>query len=163
MTKRSARSGRVSYVILVCALLVLVLVLLLGRGASKPETVTSRADRIASEIRCPTCQGLSVRDSKAASARVIFAEIERQVETGERDEDIRAYLVDRFGTSELLRPQATGIASIVWIAPVVFVVLALALLSRVFLRRRPGRRGVTDEDRALVDAALGHPGLDTGP
>ena len=163
MTKCSARSGRVSYVILVCALLVLVLVLLLGRGASKPETVTSRADRIASEIRCPTCQGLSVRDSKAASARVIFAEIERQVETGERDEDIRAYLVGRFGTSELLRPQATGIASIVWIAPVVFVVLALALLGRVFFRRRPGPRRVTAEDRALVEAALGHPALDTAP
>ena len=162
MTKSSARSGRISYLILVVALFALALVLFLGKGASKSETVTSRADRIASEIRCPTCQGLSVKDSKAASARVIFSEIERQVEAGERDEDIRAYLVDRFGTSELLRPQATGIASIVWIAPVVFVVLAIALLGRVFLRRRPGRRRVTDEDRALVEAALGHPELDTG-
>ncbi len=138
----------------------LALVLLLGRGTSKRETVTSRADRIASEIRCPTCQGLSVKDSKAASARVIFSEIERQVETGEKDDDIRAYLVDRFGTSELLRPQATGIASIVWIAPVVFVVLALALLARVFFRRQPGPRRVTDEDRALVEAALALPSSD---
>lgn len=154
MTTRSRRSAAVSYGVLVLAIGALVVVLVLGRGSSKPETVTGRADRIASEIRCPTCQGLSVKDSKAASARVIFSEIERQLESGEKDEDIRAYLVDRFGTSELLRPQATGIASIVWIAPVMFVVLAVGLLVRVFLRRRPRSRRMTADDRALVEAAL---------
>lgn len=154
MRTRSRRSAAASYAILILAVGALGVILVLGRGSTTPETITGRADRIGSEIRCPTCQGLSVKDSKAASARVIFSEIERQLESGETDENIRAYLVDRFGTSELLRPQATGIASIVWIAPVMFVVLALVFLAVVFLRRRPGTRSVTDEDRALVEAAL---------
>lgn len=148
------RSNSASFAVVGLAIAALVAILIVGRGTSKPETVTNRADRIAAEIRCPTCQGLSVKDSKAAGARAIYSEIERQVETGERDEDIRAYLVDRFGTSELLRPRATGIGSIVWIAPIAFVVVALVGLLRVFVRRRPTQRHATDADRTMVETAL---------
>ncbi len=147
-------SARRSYAFIVGALALVAVVLFLGRGVSTPETVTSRADRIASEIRCPTCQGLSVRASKAAGARAIYAEITRQVESGEKDEDIRAFLVDRFGTSELLRPRATGIGSIVWIAPVVVVVLGGAVLINIFARTRRSTLSATPADRALVEAAL---------
>lgn len=144
-----------TYAMLATAVAVLAVVLFLGRGTAGPETVTTRADRIASEIRCPTCQGLSVRASKAAGARAIYAEITRQVGEGEKDEDIRAFLVGRFGTSELLRPKATGIGSVVWIAPVVVGVFGLALLIRVFTRRRRDpHEATTDADRVLVDTAL---------
>ncbi len=146
--------ARTSYAFIVGALALVALVLFLGRGVSTPETVTTRADRIASEIRCPTCQGLSVRASKAAGARAIYAEITRQVESGEKDEDIRAFLVERFGTSELLRPRATGIGSIVWIAPVVVVVVGAAVLINIFTRTRRPTLSPTDDDRALVDVAL---------
>ena len=146
--------GRRSYAFVIGALALVTLVLFLGRGVSTPETVTSRADRIASEIRCPTCQGLSVRASKAAGARAIYAEITRQVESGEKDTDIRAFLVDRFGTSELLRPRATGIGSIVWIAPVVVLVVGAAVLINIFARTRRSTLAATDDDRALVAAAL---------
>ncbi len=146
--------ARKSYAFIVGALALVALVLFLGRGVSTPETVTSRADRIASEIRCPTCQGLSVRASKAAGARAIYAEITRQVESGEKDEDIRAFLVDRFGTSELLRPRATGIGSIVWIAPVAVVVFGAAILINIFARTRRPTKQASDDDRTLVEAAL---------
>ena len=146
--------ARRSYAFVFGALGVVALVLFLGRGVSTPETVTSRADRIASEIRCPTCQGLSVRASKAAGARAIYAEITRQVESGQKDEDIRAFLVDRFGTSELLRPRATGIGSVVWIAPVAVVVVGAAVLINIFARTRRSPLSATEDDRALVEAAL---------
>ncbi len=146
--------ARSSYAFVVGAFALVALVLFLGRGVSSPETVTSRADRIASEIRCPTCQGLSVRASKAAGARAIYAEITRQVESGEKDEDIRAFLVDRFGTSELLRPRATGIGAIVWIAPVAVVVVGAAVVINIFARTRRSTLSATPADRALVEAAL---------
>ncbi len=146
--------ARRSYAFIIGALALVALVLFVGRGVSTPETVTSRADRIASEIRCPTCQGLSVRASKAAGARAIYAEITRQVESGEKDADIRAFLVDRFGTSELLRPRATGIGAIVWIAPVAVVVVGAAVLVNIFARTRRPTLQATEEDRELVEAAL---------
>jgi cytochrome c-type biogenesis protein CcmH len=154
MTEEHPRSSSRAWLVIGAALVVLVVVVVLGRGRSGPETVTSRADRIASEIRCPVCQGLSVRASKAAGARAIYAEITRQVEQNESDENIRAYLVDRYGTSELLRPSATGIGAIVWIAPVVGFLLGAAVLVRVFTRTRRRPVAVSADDRSLVDAAL---------
>lgn len=153
---------RSSYAVVIGAMVILAVVLFFGRSDPATETVTTRADRIASEIRCPTCQGLSVRASKAAGARAIYDEITRQVAEGERDEDIRAYLVNRFGTSELLRPRATGIGSIVWIAPVVVIVGGVALLLGVFTRTRRAAHVATPEDRALVDEALGTDADQTG-
>jgi cytochrome c-type biogenesis protein CcmH len=153
----SPRSSRRAILIIGAALAILVVAIVLGRGQATPETITSRADRIASEIRCPVCQGLSVRDSKSAGARAIYAEITRQVETGERDVDIRAFLVDRYGTSELLRPSATGVGAIVWIAPVVVFLLGAAVLVRVFGRTRRARASASADDRALVNVALSSP------
>ena len=151
--------ARRSWVIIAGALLVLVAAVGFGRGRPGAETVTSRADQIASEIRCPVCQGLSVRASKAAGARAIYAEITRQVEVGERDDDIRAFLIDRYGTSELLRPSATGVGAIVWIAPVAAFILGGVVLVQVFSRsrRRARRRTVSERDRELVEAALAAP------
>ena len=77
-----------------------------------------------------------------------------EVESGEKDADIRAFLVDRFGTSELLRPRATGIGSIVWIAPVVVLVVGAAVLINIFARTRRSTLAATDDDRALVATAL---------
>ena len=155
----AAPTSRRPWFVILGALVVLALAIGFGRGRSGPETVTSRADRISSEIRCPVCQGLSVRASKAAGARAIYAEITRQVEAGEQDADIRAFLVDRYGTSELLRPSATGVGAIVWIAPVVAFVLGGVTLAQVFARsRRLGqRRSVSESDRAMVNAALASP------
>jgi cytochrome c-type biogenesis protein CcmH len=154
MTDEQTRASNRAWLIIGAALAVLVVVVVLGRGRSGPETVTSRADRIASEIRCPVCQGLSVGASKAAGARAIYAEITRQVEQNETDENIRAYLVDRYGTSELLRPSATGIGAIVWVAPVAAFLLGAAILIRVFSRTKRRPVAVSAADRALVDAAL---------
>ncbi len=156
---KTGRASRRSWLVIAGALIALAVAIGVGRGTSGPETVTSRADRISSEIRCPVCQGLSVRASKAAGARAIYAEITRQVETGERDDDIRAFLVDRYGTSELLRPSATGVGAVVWIAPVVAFILGGGVLVQVFTRsrRRGPTRTVSDHDRALVDAALAAP------
>jgi cytochrome c-type biogenesis protein CcmH len=152
-----AHGSRRALLVIGAAIVVLVIAVVLGRGRSGPETVTSRADRIASEIRCPVCQGLSVRASKAAGARAIYAEITRQVQANERDEDIRAFLVDRYGTSELLRPSATGVGAVVWIAPVAAFLLGAAVLVRVFTRTRRRPVPVSPEDQALVDVALALP------
>lgn len=133
-------------------LLVLAAALVLGRGAHV-STPAARAERIASGIKCPTCQGLSVAQSKASSARAIYVEIVRQVDTGSSDEDVRAYLVSRYGVSQLLRPEATGEGSVVWIAPVAFAVAAFAAMAVAFRRWRPSGAVATDDDRELVARA----------
>ncbi len=139
--------------------LVLVVFALLAVGASRdggPETQQDRIDAIGRRLACPTCAGESVYVSRAAAAEAIRNEIARQVATGERsDDEIVAFIEDRFGGQVLLVPKATGLDALVWVLPVVVLVVAVAGLTVAF--RRWQREPVlvpTDEDRALVAAAL---------
>ena len=141
------------WVPVICMLIVVAGALIVGRGDT-PVTAAARAERIAAGVKCPTCQGLSVAQSKALTARAIYQEITRQVDAGASDNDVRAYLVSRFGVSELLRPEATGAGSVVWIAPVALAVLAMAGLAVAFRRWRPSGVAATDEDRELVATAV---------
>jgi cytochrome c-type biogenesis protein CcmH len=134
-----------------------VLVTALAVGARRPAAPSAarRAHHIASEIRCPTCRGLSAADSDAATARAVREEIRRRVEAGETDAEIRAALVARFGTDILLNPEGTGVAALVWVLPVAGLVCALDGITVAFRRWR-ARPDVTvsAEDRARVERAL---------
>ncbi len=134
-------------------IVVLVSALIVGRG-TRDTTDQARIDRIAADVKCPTCQGLSVGQSKAESAKLIYEEIARQVVSGKSDVEVRSYLVSRYGQGQFLRPEATGIASIAWIAPIVALVLAVAGLILAFRRwSRRSIRALTDDDEIIVDAA----------
>lgn len=145
--------ARKRFAILGALFAVAVALLVVGR-TNDTDTIGSRTDRIAGSFKCPTCQGLSVGQSKANTARAIYAEIERQVTAGRTDGEIRTYLVTRFGEQQLLRPETTGIGSIAWMAPVVVVVIAFAALIRTFRRTGTAPREVSDEDREQVAKAL---------
>lgn len=133
--------------------IVVIVLLLLGRGTDG-NSVPARTDRIANSFKCPTCQGLSVAQSKANTAKAIYAEIQRQVEAGQTDGQIRTYLVSRFGEQQLLRPETTGIGSIAWIAPVVVLVTAFGLLLMKFRQTKITPVEVSEADRNRVANAL---------
>lgn len=105
-----------------------------AQGSTDGRTVDGRVRRIAAEVRCPTCEGLSVGESDAPASRNIRDEIRRRIEAGESDGDVRAYLVSRFGKDILLKPEATGISAVVWALPVAALVCALAGLVVAFRR-----------------------------
>lgn len=125
-----------------------------GRGA--PRSDAERVQDLSQEIACPVCGGESVAQSQAPAAVNIRSVIAQQVDAGRNDDQIRAYLGDRFGEELLLRPRAEGLSSLVWIVPVVVAVLAAAGLVVVF-RRWSATAGLqpTDEDRELVARFLG--------
>lgn len=148
--KQSGSNTR--FAVIVGCLLLLLGALIVGKGTTS-NSVQARTDRIASDIKCPTCQGLSVKQSSAGPAKAIYSEIQRQVTEGQSDADIRGYLVSRFGIEQLLRPEATGVSALVWIAPVVFGVVALAALLFAFARwRKNTTPPFNPDDEALVAA-----------
>jgi cytochrome c-type biogenesis protein CcmH len=135
-------------------------------GRSEPDvSIEARSERIASSIRCAVCQGQSVAESRATSARAIYDEIVRRVEAGESDDAIRTYVAGRYGTELLLRPSSSGAGSVVWIVPVMLGVLAIAGLVAAFVKWRPQRgAALSDVDRAVVARArrqLRHGSSDT--
>jgi cytochrome c-type biogenesis protein CcmH len=117
--------------------LVVVVVVALGVGASGSGGGTSaaaRSSRLAKEVRCPTCRGLSAAESDAKAAQAVRAEIRSRVDSGQSDAQIRAYLASRYGDDILLRPRGSGVAGVVWALPVVVLVCGAAGLAVAFRR-----------------------------
>jgi cytochrome c-type biogenesis protein CcmH len=121
------------------AVLGLVLVVALAAGVrvgSGVETTSQRVDHIAAEVRCPSCEGLSVLESDAPTALAVRSAIRRMVAAGSSDSEVEGYLVSRYGSGILLRPGASGFEGLVWILPIVVLVVVAAALTAVFWRRR---------------------------
>lgn len=123
-----------------------------GRDARTPE---ERVEELSKQIACPICDGESVFDSRNPTSAAIRTELLAQVEVGQfSDEQILAYIEERFGEDVLLVPRAEGIDALVWILPVMALAGGVVGLTIAFRRwQRQGGLEVTDADRALVEAA----------
>ena len=107
-----------------------------GRAGRPSASPAARAHRIASELRCPVCQGLSVADSPSSTARAMADDIRRRVDAGESDAEIRQAYVDRYSEQILLKPRGSGFGALVWALPVVVLVLGGGGLAIAFRRWR---------------------------
>lgn len=126
-----------------------------GAGQGGERSAGGRTQAIAEDLRCPVCQGLSVADSHSPTAEAMKEDIRRQVDAGASDADIRASYVARYGEWILLRPEASGVGALVWVLPVSALLLGAGGLALAFRRwRRQPTLSASDEDRALVEAAL---------
>jgi cytochrome c-type biogenesis protein CcmH len=153
---RSSRPKAALWLRLAWALGLLAAITLLVYGTVASSPVRSNQERvqiIAATVKCPVCAGQSAAVSDAPAARVIRVEIGRQVQIGQSDEQIRAFLAARYGDSIILTPPATGVDGLVWVIPVVGVALGIVLIALAFSRwRREAELEVpTDADRAIVD------------
>jgi cytochrome c-type biogenesis protein CcmH len=119
--------------------------------SGEEQTPRQRAGDLASELRCPDCEGLSVADSSTSTARAIRTDIERRIAKGESDETIRQAYVDRYGESILLKPEGNGIGLLVWGLPVAALLIGAAGLALALRRwRREPRLHATAADEDLV-------------
>ena len=125
-----------------------------GRG-STPPSAAKRAVSIEAAVRCPSCEGISVLDSSAATAVAIRRAVAARIHAGQTDAEIEAYLTSRYGPGILLRPPVHGATAWVWVLPPAALAAGLAGIAVVLWRRRqPDRVWVPAPDRALVEAAL---------
>jgi len=100
--------------------------------AARPQPVTAadRVDRIAAELRCPVCQGLSVADSPSETARSMRALVAQRVAEGRTDDEIRAEFVRSYGDWILLSPPLLSPNGLVWLAPLAAIAFGTWLAWR---------------------------------
>jgi len=123
-------------------------------GGARP-TAAQRANAIDALVLCPSCSGVSVLDSSAATAVAIRQAVAARVRAGQSAVQIDAFLVSRYGPGILLRPPVRGGTAWVWLLPPVALVVAVAgLVSVLWRRRHRSTAPVSAEDRALVGRAL---------
>jgi cytochrome c-type biogenesis protein CcmH len=98
--------------------------------AARPHEVTAdeRVDRIAAELRCPVCQGLSVKDSTSETARQMRDLVAQRVREGKSDAEIEAEFRAAYGDWIFLSPPVASWSVLVWLVPVAVVAAGLVLV-----------------------------------
>jgi cytochrome c-type biogenesis protein CcmH len=117
--------------------------------AVEPDEILSdlaleaRARSISGGLRCLVCQNQSIDDSNAPLARDLRLLVRDRLKAGDSDEDVRAYIVSRYGEFVLLRPPLNIRTVLLWLAPLLVLLAAITIAVRVLVRRPPssGRTG----------------------
>ena len=91
----------------------------------------AKAQALMEELRCLVCQGQSIADSDAELAGDMRDLVRRRIAAGEKPTDIRAWLIQRYGTWISYKPTAEPAAWPLWLAPI-----ALLLIGALLIRRR---------------------------
>jgi cytochrome c-type biogenesis protein CcmH len=87
-------------------------------------------------MRCLKCQGETVADTSAMFAVDIRRQVREMVQAGRTDQEIRQYMVDRYGELILLKPMWTWANSWLWLAPGLFLLGGVAIAWRILRQRR---------------------------
>ena len=123
-----------------CALLLLMAPFATGAREAPPvgqdPVIERRMMALAEELRCLVCQNQTLADSQADLAADLRQEIRELMQKGESDEEIKRYLVARYGNFVLYRPPLEATTWLLWFGPAVLLVAGLATLYLVLLRRR---------------------------
>lgn len=147
--------------LLLVALAVVALSVGTAAVSGRPASIDDRARAVEAQLRCPTCQGLSIADSPATSAAQMRALVREQLGAGASDQDVRSFFVARYGRWILLDPPASGPDLVLWLAPAAIVAGgALLVVRRARLRQsvRTARRwsaGPTPPIPRLGTVAIG--------
>ncbi|WP_029075502.1 cytochrome c-type biogenesis protein [Kaistia adipata] len=121
----------------------------------KDPALEARARALSVELRCLVCQSQSIDDSDAQIARDLRILVRERLQAGDTDEEVKAFLVDRYGEYVLLRPRFTWHTAVLWGAPLVLIGLGAILAVGLFRRRRVvAPAGLTREEEARVEALL---------
>lgn len=123
-------------------------------------TLEARARTISAGLRCLVCQNESIDDSDADLAHEIRVLVRERLKAGDTDDQVRQFLVDRYGEFVLLRPVIALHTLILWgAAPVVLLVGGIALVVAARRRRRlvpaTGDAKLTQEEQKALDELTG--------
>ena len=115
----------------------------------EPPTFASQAEEdrfqhLLSELRCVMCQNQSLADSDAQIAVELRREVLDLMRQGRNDEEVKAYLVQRYGEFVLYRPVVNRRNIFLWLGPFGMLVLSVGVLA---LWRRGQRAQVTGTQR----------------
>jgi len=123
--------------------------------ADDPVT-EQRLISISEEMRCLVCQNESLAGSRSDLANDLRREIRTLIQEGKSDEQIRSFMVERYGDFVLYRPPVKPTTWLLWIGP--FVILLIGILGLLtYLRQRNSAVttiALSDDDNKKIDALL---------
>lgn len=111
---------------------------------------------ISEEMRCLVCQNESLAGSRSDLANDLRREIRILIKEGKSDDQIRNFMVERYGDFVLYRPPVKPVTWLLWIGPFVILSIGIAGLLTYLRRRNSSVPNVTmsESDNQKIDALL---------
>ena len=129
--------------------------------AVEPDEVLSepaleqRAREISRQLRCVVCQSQSIDDSNAPLAKDMRILVRERLVAGDSNEEVYAYLVQRYGDYVLLKPPVQRNTIVLWIAPlVVFLTAGAAAFAYLSKMKRDADAAAKASANESADAAM---------
>lgn len=144
--------------ILLAALLLLPLLAAAAIDVYEFETAEQEArfKALSDELRCPKCLNTNLSGSDSPIASDLRRTVARMVTEGYSDQEIRDYLLERYGDFILYRPRLTAQTLLLWFGPALLLLIGAAVVF-LMARRTGGDAGsaaLSEEEVARL-AALG--------
>jgi cytochrome c-type biogenesis protein CcmH len=118
-----------------------------GGEAFADATQQERYEQLIRELRCLVCQNQSIADSNAMLAVDLRREVRDMMLAGRSDDEIRAFMTERYGDFVLYQPPVAPRTLLLWLAPALLLVAGMAVAGSVILRRARAARA----DPAALD------------
>lgn len=90
-----------------------------------------RFQKLSAELRCLVCQNQNLADSDALLAKDLRLEVFEMIRAGKTDDEIKQFLVDRYGEFVLYRPQVKPGTWLLWFGPGALLLIGAVVLVRV--------------------------------
>ena len=124
----------------------------------------ARFKALSDELRCPKCLNTNLSGSDSPIASDLRRTVARMVVEGYSDQEIRDYLLERYGDFILYRPRLTPQTLLLWFGPALLLALGAVVVFNMARRVDPetGDGALTEEERARLAALGAAPGSGAG-
>jgi len=104
------------------------------------ETLHKRYQIMVQELRCPKCQNQNLADSNSPIAADLRRELYRMLEAGSTDENIKEFMVKRYGNFVLYKPPFDKHTVVLWLTPLLLLIFASVFVI-AYRRRSQASKG----------------------
>jgi len=119
------------------------------------KALETRARDISAGLRCLVCQNQSIDDSDAPLAHDLRVLVRERLKTGDTDQQVRDYIVARYGEFVLLKPPFNAETAILWLMPLLVLVgAALFVWRSAVAGGQPQAVPLSPDEQAALDALM---------
>jgi cytochrome c-type biogenesis protein CcmH len=112
----------------------------------------ARYEGITRELRCLVCQNETIADSNATLAVDLRREVHQMIADGKSDDEIKEFMLARYGDFVLYKPRLSGKNFLLWAAPALFLLVGVFAALRFIKRRAEEADIATETDTAGSEA-----------
>ena len=88
---------------------------------------------IVQEVRCLVCQNQSIAESNAELAKDLRVEISNQIKEGKTEQEIKDFLLNRYGDFVLYQPSFNKKTFFLWLSPLILLFLIYSWYRKINL------------------------------